>query len=160
MLRVQYYANQELPGVQAGFRKWGGIRDLNCQHSLDQRKLGNSRKTSISVSSTMPQPLTLWSITNCGKLLKRLETRPSYLFPEKPVCGSRSNTRNTVLNKWLVQDWKRSTTGLSSVTLLNLYAEHTMRNAGLDELQAEKIGGKDISNIRYADDTTLMAESE
>ena len=35
-----------------------------------------------------------------------------------------------------------------------------MRNAGLDELQAEKIGGKDISNIRYADDTTLMAESE
>ena len=49
---------------------------------------------------------------------------------------------------------------MSSVTLLNLYAEHTMRNAGLDELQAEKIGGKDISNIRYADDTTLMAESE
>ena len=49
---------------------------------------------------------------------------------------------------------------MSSVTLLNLYAEHIMRNAGLDELQAEKIGGKDISNIRYADDTTLMAESE
>ena len=49
---------------------------------------------------------------------------------------------------------------MSSVTLLNLYAEHIMRNAGLDELQAEKIGGKDISNIRYADDTTLMAESK
>ena len=35
-----------------------------------------------------------------------------------------------------------------------------MRNARLDELQAEKIGGKDISNLRYADDTTLTAESE
>ena len=35
-----------------------------------------------------------------------------------------------------------------------------MRHAELDELQAEKIGGKDISNLRYADDTTLMAESE
>ena len=51
-------------------------------------------------------------------------------------------------------------TGLSSVTLLNLYAERIMRHAELDELQAEKIGGKDISNLRYADDTTLMAESE
>ena len=49
---------------------------------------------------------------------------------------------------------------MSSVTLLNLYAEHIMRNARLDELQAEKIGGKDISNLRYADDTTLTAESE
>ena len=51
-------------------------------------------------------------------------------------------------------------TGLFSVTLLNLYAEHIMRHAELDELQAEKIGGKDISNLRYVDDTTLMAESE
>ena len=53
-----------------------------------------------------------------------------------------------------------SMTGLSSATLLNLYAECIMRHAELDELQAEKIGGKDISNLRYADDTTLMAESE
>ena len=51
-------------------------------------------------------------------------------------------------------------TGLSFATLLNLYAEHVMKNAGLHELQAEKIGGKDISNLRYADDTTLMVESE
>ena len=43
----------------------------------------------------------------------------------------------------------------------NLYAEHIMRNAGLDELQARiKIGGRNINNLRYADDTTVMAESE
>ena len=45
--------------------------------------------------------------------------------------------------------------------LFNLYAEYIMRNAGLDEAQAGiKIAGRNISNLRYADDTTLMAESE
>ena len=44
---------------------------------------------------------------------------------------------------------------------LNLYAEYIMRNAGLEEAQAGiKIAGRNISNFRYADDTTLMAESE
>ena len=52
-------------------------------------------------------------------------------------------------------------TGLSVVTLFNLYAEHIVRNARLDELKAGiKIGGRNINNLRYADDTTLMAESE
>ena len=45
--------------------------------------------------------------------------------------------------------------------MFNLYAEHNVRNARLDELQAEiKIGGRNISNLRYVDDTTLMEESE
>ena len=47
------------------------------------------------------------------------------------------------------------------VTLFNLHAEYIMRNAGLDEAQAAiKISGRNINNLRYADDTTLMAESE
>ena len=47
------------------------------------------------------------------------------------------------------------------VTLFNLYAEHIMRNARLDDLQAGiKTAGKNINNLRYADDITLMAESE
>ena len=45
--------------------------------------------------------------------------------------------------------------------MVNLYAEHIMRNAGLDELQAGiKTGGRNINNLRYVDDTTLMAESK
>ena len=45
--------------------------------------------------------------------------------------------------------------------LLNLYAEYIMRNVGLDEAQTGlKIAGRNINNLRYADDTTLMAESE
>ena len=52
-------------------------------------------------------------------------------------------------------------TGLSAVILFNLYTELIMRNSRLDKLQARiKIGGRNINNLRYADDTTLMAESE
>ena len=48
-----------------------------------------------------------------------------------------------------------------SPCLFNLYAEHIMRNAGLEEAQAGiKIAGRNINNLSYADDTTLMAESE
>ena len=48
-----------------------------------------------------------------------------------------------------------------SPCLFNLYAEYIMSNAGLEETQAGiKIAGRNISNLRYADDTTLMAESE
>ena len=48
-----------------------------------------------------------------------------------------------------------------SPCLFNLYAEHIMRNAGLEETQAGiKIAGRNINNLRYADDATLMAESE
>ena len=48
-----------------------------------------------------------------------------------------------------------------SPCLFTLYAEYIMRNAGLEETQAEiKIAGRNINNLRYADDTTLMAESE
>ena len=48
-----------------------------------------------------------------------------------------------------------------SPCLFNLYAEHIIKNAGIDEAQAGiKIAGRNINNLRYADDTTLMAESE
>ena len=48
-----------------------------------------------------------------------------------------------------------------SPCLFNLYAEYIMRNVGLDKAQAGiKIAGRNINNLRYADDTTLMAESE
>ena len=48
-----------------------------------------------------------------------------------------------------------------SPCLFNFYAEYIRRNAGLEEAQAEiKIAGRNVNNLRYADDTTLMAESE
>ena len=60
------------------------------------------------------------------------------------------------------QIWKGAHQGcILSPCLLNLYAEYIMRNAGLEEAQAEiKIARRNINNLRYADDTTRMAESE
>ena len=60
------------------------------------------------------------------------------------------------------QNWERSVTGLYIVTqLFNYYAEYIMQNARLDESQAAiKIAKRNINSLRYADDTTLMAESE
>ena len=66
-------------------------------------------------------------------------------------------------NTRLVPKRERNTARLDIVTLLtlNLYGDYIMRNAGLDEAQAgNKIAGRNINNLRYADDTTLMAESK
>ena len=63
-------------------------------------------------------------------------------------------------------DWFQTEKGASqgcvlSPCLFNLYTEYIMRNAGLDKAQAGiKIAGRNINNLRYADDTTLMAESK
>ena len=72
----------------------------------------------------------------------------------------------TVRNGHGTTDWLNIRKGVHqscilSPCLFNLYAEYIMRNPGLDEAQTEiKISGRNINNVRYADDTTLMAESE
>ena len=70
--RLQQYMNQELPDVQAGFRK-RGTRDqiASIQWITKKKKQENSRKSSISALLTMPKPLTVWISTNCGKFLCR-----------------------------------------------------------------------------------------
>ena len=62
--RLQQYVNQELPDVQAGFRKGRGTRDQIAGSLIKQ---DSSRKTSISALLTMPKPLTVWITINCGK---------------------------------------------------------------------------------------------
>ena len=58
-------------------------------------------------------------------------------------------------------DWFQIGKGVHQCCIFNLYAEYIMRNAGLDEAPARiKIARRNINNLRYADDTTLMAESE
>ena len=69
---------------------------------------------------------------------------------------------NWTWNNRLVPNRKRSASGcILSPYLFNLYAEYIRRNTGLEEAQAGiKIARRNISNLRYADDTTLMAENE
>ena len=79
-------------------------------------------------------------------------TRPSDLPPEKPVCTSRSNSYNQTWSDRLVPNWEGSTS-----TLISLICRVIMQNAGLHEAQD---AGRNVNNLRYADDTTLMAESK
>ena len=66
-----------------------------------------------------------------------------------------------VRKQQLELDMEQQTGCMLSPCLFNLYEEYIMRNTGLDEVQAGiKIAGRNINNLRYADDTTLMAESE
>ena len=89
-------------------------------------------------------------------------TRPPDLPLEKPICRSGSNVRTG----HRTTDWFQIGKGVCqcyilSPCLFNLYAEYIKRNAGLDEAQAGiNIAGRNINNLRYADDTTLMAKSE
>ena len=88
-------------------------------------------------------------------------TRPPDLPLERPVCRSGSNRTGHGTTDWF-QIGKGVRQGcILSLCLFNLYAEYIMRNAGLEEAQAGiKIAGRNINNLRYADDTTVMAESE
>ena len=122
----------------------------------------NSRKTSTSALLTMSKHLTLWITTNCGKFWKRLEYQTTW--PDSwEVC---MQIRKQQLKWHGTTDWLQIEKGVHqgcvlSPCLFNLYAEYIMRNTGLDEAQAGiKIAGRNINNLRYADDSTLMAKSE
>ena len=88
-------------------------------------------------------------------------TRPPDLPLDKPVCRSGSNRTGHGTTDWF-QIGKGVCQGhILSPCLFNSYSECIMRNAGLEEAQAGiKIAGRNINNLRYGDDTTLMTESE
>ena len=92
---------------------------------------------------------------------RNVNTRPPDLLLEKSVYRSRSN-RTGCGTTDLVQVGKGVRDGcILSPFLFNLYSEHIMRNARLDEAQAGiKMARRNINNLRYTDDTILMAESE
>ena len=126
------------------------------------KKQESSRKTSISALLTMPKPLTVW-ITINWKILKEMG------IPDHLTCLLRNlyaGQEATVRTGYGTTDWFQIGKGVRqaciwSPCLFNLYAEYIMRNAGLEEAQAGiKTAGRNINNLRYADDTTLTAESE
>ena len=89
-------------------------------------------------------------------------TGPFYLSPGKSVRRSRSNrTRHGKTGSKLGKEYLKAVYCILSPGLFNFSAEYIMRNAGLNEAPAGiKIAGRNINNLRYADDSTLMAESE
>ena len=125
------------------------------------KKQQSSRKTSISALLTMPNPLTVW-ITINWKILKEMGI-PDHLtcLLRSLYAGQEATVRTEHGTEWF-QIGKGVRQGcILSPCLFNLYAEYIMRNAGIEKAQAGiKIAWRNINNLRYADDTTLMAESE
>ena len=111
----------------------------------------------------MPKPLTVWITTNCEKFLEMgIPDHLTHLL-RNLYAGQEA----TVRTGHGTTDWFQIGEGVCqgcifmSPCLFNLYAEYIMQNARLDEAQAGiKIAGRNINNLRDADDTTLMAESE
>ena len=154
--------NHELPDVQAGFRKGRETKDQIATSTGSPKKSESSRKTSISAFLTMPKPLTVWMTAN-WKILKEMG------IPDHLTCLLRNlyaGQEATVRTGHGTTDWFQIGKGVCqgcifSPCLFNLYAEYIMRNAELEEAQAgNKIAQRNINNLRYADDTTLMAEIE
>ena len=118
----------------------------------------SSRKTSISALLTLSNPLTVWITTN-WKILQEMGIPDHLTCLLRNLYAGQEATVRTGHGTRLVPNRKRSTSRLYSVTMIIfLYSEYIMRNAGLDEAQAEnKIAGRNISNLRYANDTILMA---
>ena len=110
----------------------------------------------------MPKPLTVW-ITLLWKILKEMGI-PDHLncFLRNLYAGQEATVRTGHGTTDWFQIGKEVHQGcISSPCLFNLYAEYIMRISGLDEAQAGiKIAGRNLNNLRYADSTTLMAESE
>ena len=110
----------------------------------------------------MPKLLTVWITTNCGKFFKRWEYQTTWPASWEMCMQVKKQQLEVDMEKdwfqtgkWVCQDC------ILSPCLFNFYEEYIMRNARLDEAQAGmKIAGRNINNLRYADDTTLMAESE
>ena len=125
------------------------------------KKQDSSKKTSISALLTMPKPLTVWITINC-KISKEMGITDHFTCLLRNLyVGQEATVRTGHGTDWF-QIGKRVREGcMLSPCLFNFYAEYIMRNARLEETQAGiKIAGRNINNLRYVDDTTLMAGSE
>ena len=153
--------NRELPDVQAGFRKSRGTRDQIANICWITKKARKSQKNICFIDYAKA-----FDCVDHSKLWKTLQEMgiPDYL-----TCLLRNlqaGQEATVRTAHGTTDWFQIGVGVCqgyilSPCLFNLHAEYIRRNAGLEETQAGmKIAGRNINNLRYADDTTLMAESE
>ena len=110
----------------------------------------------------MPKPLTVWITTNWN-ILKEMGISDHLSCLLRNLYAGQEATARTGHG---TTDWFQIGRGVHQACILspclfNLYAENIIRNAGLDEAQdGINLARRNINNLRYADDTTLMAESE
>ena len=154
--------NHELPDVQAGFRKVRGTRDQTTNICWIIEKAREFQKSIYFCFIDYAKTFDCVDHNRLWKILKEMG------IPDHLTCLLRNlyaGQEATVRTGHGTTDWFQIGKGVHqgyilSPRLFNLYAEYIMRNAGLEEAQAGiKIARRNINNLRYADDTTLMAES-
>ena len=155
--------NCELPDVQAGFRKGRGTKDQIANILWIMEKAREFQKNIYFCFIDYVKAFDCVDHNKLWKILKDME------IPDHLICLLRNlyaGQEATVRMEHGTTDWFQIGKGVRqgcilSPCLFNLYAEYIMRKAGLEETQAGiKIARRNINNLRYADDTTLMAESE
>ena len=161
--RLQQYVNCELPDVQAGFRKGRGTRDQMANICWIMEKASEFQKNIYFCFIDYAKASDCVDHNKLWKILKEMG------IPDHLICLLRNlyaGQEATVRTGHGTTDWFHIGKGVHqgcilSPCLFNLYAEYIMRNAGLDEVQAGiKISGRNINNLRYADDYTLITESK
>ena len=155
--------NRELSDVQAGFRKGRGTRDQIVNICWIMEKAREFQKNIYFCFIDYAKAFHCVDHNKLGKILKEMG------IPEHQTCLLRNlyaGEEATVRTGHETTVWFKIGKGVCQVCILspclfNLYAEYIIRNTELDEAQPGiKIAGRIINNLRYADDTTLMAESE
>ena len=161
--RLQWYMNHELPDVQAGFRKGRGTRDQIANICWIIKKAREFQKNIYFCFFDYAKAFDCVNHSKLWKILKKMG------LPDHLTCIPRNlyaGQEETVRTGRGTTDWFQNGKGVHqgcilSPYLFSLYAEYIMRNAGLNEAQAGiKIARGNINNLRYADDTTFMAESK
>ena len=155
--------NCEIPDVQAGFGKGRGTRDQIANICWIIEKAREFQRNIYFCFIDYAKAFDCVDHSKLWKILKEMGI-PDHLtcFLRSPYAGQEA----TIRTGHGTTDWFQIGKGVHqcyilSPCLFNLYAECIMRNAGLEEAQAGiKVAGRNINNLRYADDTTLMAESE
>ena len=162
-VRLQQYMNRELPDVQDVFRKGRGTRDqtVNIRWIVDK-----AREFHKSICFCLTDYAKAFDCVDHNKLWKILQEMgiPDYLtcllkslyaVQEATVRTGHGTKDWFQIGKGVHQDYKLSP------CLFNLHAGYNMQSAGLNEAQVRiKAARRNINNLRYADDTTLMKESE
>ena len=161
--RLQQYVNYELPDVQAGFRKGRGIRDQIANIRWIIEKAREFQKNIYFCFIDYGKAFDCVDHNKRWKILKEMG------IPDHLTCLLRNlyaGQEARVSTGHGTTDWFQMGKGVHqgcilSPCLLNLHALYIMRNAGLEKTQTGiKISGRNINNLRYADDTTLWQKGK
>ena len=155
--------NRELPDVQAGYRKGRGTRDQIANIRWIMEKAREFQKNTYFCFIDCAKAFDCVHHNKLWKILKEMRIPDHLTCLWRNLYAGQEATGRTGHG---TTDWFQIGKGVCQGCILsacsfNFYAEYIMRNAGLEESPALiKIAGRNINNLRYADDTTLMAESE